>query len=149
MNAPKRFLVTLALVAGFSSLALFIRAAEPAPVPAAAAEMNEGKTKPKSITKVDRLKQLSDALGLTEEQKTQVGPLLQEEITALAALYADKTLDDAAKKAQGRELRDGFSAKVRALLTPEQQAKFDLLPKGKGKGSLGGMSGDLRKDDKK
>ena len=148
MNAPKRFLVTLALVAGFSTLALSTHAADPAPAPQAAAtvEMKEGKTK---VKMADKLKQLSDALGLTEEQKTKIGPLLLEETTALGALYADKTLDGAAKKAKGLELRDSFSAKVRALLTPEQQAKFDLLPKGTGKGSLGGMSGDLRKDDKK
>ena len=144
MNASKRFLTTLAIIASIFSLALPTRAADPAPT--AASGIKEGKSAAKIA---DRLKQLSDALGLTEEQKAKVGPLLLEESTALAALYADKSLDDAARKAKGVELRDGFSAKVRALLTPEQQAKFDLLPKGKGKGSLGGMSGDLRKDDKK
>ena len=143
MNASKRFLTTLAIIAGVFALALVARAADPAP---AASGIKEGKSAAKIA---DRLKQLSDALGLTEEQKNKVGPLLLEESTALAALYADKSLDDAARKAKGIELRDGFSAKVRALLTPDQQAKFDLLPKGKGKGSLGGMSGDLRKDDKK
>ena len=155
MNASKRLVVTLALAAGLFSTAFIARAAEPAAPPAAG--MKEGKGPgpggPRG-ERGDRLKHLSEMLGLTEEQKTKIGPILLEEAAALKAIYDDKAIEGPAKRVKAREVADSFSAKVRALLTPDQQAKFDLLPKGRrgpGMGKPGGPGGPdgMGGDDKK
>ncbi len=78
-----------------------------------------------------RLQQLAETLALTGEQKTQVAAVFQTEGEKLAALRADDSLRPRKKLKQFREIRESARAQIRAILTPEQQAKFDALPKPK------------------
>lgn len=68
----------------------------------------------------DRTDALTTMLGLSEAQQGQVRQVIQEHMTRRQAL-----------KEQLNALTQEQDAKIRALLTPEQQAKFDVWTKEK------------------
>ena len=138
MNALKRSLVTLALVAGVSSSSLFAQPPEGGPGGHAGDRRGPGMM----ANAGDRLKQLSEALGLTEEQKTQITPIITEEVAALKAIYDDKSLERDARREKMKTVRDSFAGKIEAILTPEQKAKFEKLKALRGPGGPGGPRKD-------
>jgi len=75
----------------------------------------------------DRMKMMSETLALTDAQKAQIKPILADEVAALKALKDDTATAEDAKRAKARDIRTAHAAKIRAVLTPEQQAKFDEM----------------------
>ncbi|MGH8650292.1 MAG: hypothetical protein ACREUP_13475, partial [Burkholderiales bacterium] len=71
--------------------------------------------------------QFSIGLGLTEQQKQQIVPMLKEELTQLEALKKNTSLSALKKVAQLRQQGVSFDEKLRPLLNPDQQAKFQAL----------------------
>ncbi len=140
MNALKRSLYTLALVAGVSASTLLAQPPEGGP-PA-----GERRGPGMMANAADRLKQLSEALGLTDEQKTQITPILTEEVAALKAIYDDKSLDRPAQREKMKAVRDSFAGKIEAILTPDQKAKFEKLKAMRGPG---GPRGDRKEKEEK
>ena len=141
MNVLKRSVLTLALVAGVSAPVVF---AQPPGAPAG----EKGERRGPSAA--DRFKEISEALGLTEEQKTQIKPIVTEEAAALAAIWQDKSLSREASREKAKAVRDSFGAKIEALLTPEQKTKWEGLKKMRGMGAgLGGLRGERKGEDKK
>ena len=68
------------------------------------------------------------SLNLTADQQKQVDAIMKDEKTSLDAVKADTTLEKDAKKTKSEEIRTAHHAQIRAVLTPEQQAKFDAMP---------------------
>ena len=75
----------------------------------------------------DKLNQLALELGLTEQQKQQIVPIVKEEIPKLEALKKDKTLSKEKKIEQLREIGNTIDGKITPLLNPEQQAKYKQM----------------------
>src|SRR5262249_16504674 len=75
----------------------------------------------------DLLKQVSTNLGLTEDQKQQVIPILKDEITHLGALKKDTSLTGLKKVERLREIGKSIDEKVSPLLNGDQKAKFQAL----------------------
>lgn len=75
---------------------------------------------------VQRLKEIADELELTEQQRTEIAPILKKEMADLAAL---RTSDEPRRKKAKRlkEITSQANAGIRALLEPEQQEKFDVI----------------------
>jgi len=71
-----------------------------------------------------RLDRLTTLLTLTDDQKSQIRPILVDEFTSMKAVKDDSTLADDAKKDKMKALNDDAKAKISALLTPDQQQKF-------------------------
>jgi hypothetical protein len=71
--------------------------------------------------------QFSIELGLTEEQKKQIVPILQEELKQLGELKKDTKLSGLQKVEALRKLGVSFDEKLRPLLNPEQQQKFQAM----------------------
>jgi Spy/CpxP family protein refolding chaperone len=69
-----------------------------------------------------RLAMLSRRFDLTEAQKQQVRPLLQDAIQQARSLHQDASLTPDQKMAKMRELHQGLRGKIEAILTPEQRA---------------------------
>ncbi len=68
-----------------------------------------------------------EPLNLTAEQKTKVEPIAKETQEQLAKLRTDQNLQGQARTDKMTQIVDDMRAKVRPLLTPEQQTKFDEL----------------------
>ncbi len=65
---------------------------------------------------------IDEAVTLKADQKTKIEAIYTKVAAAIAALPQDE------RQAKGRELRAAANKEIRALLTPEQQAKFDAMP---------------------
>ena len=94
--------------------------------------------------------QFSIELRLTEEQKKQIVPILQQELKQLGALKTDTKLSGVQKVEALRKLGVSFDEKISPLLNPDQQQKFQALrvadaaadPRGGGRpGAAEGESG--------
>ncbi len=85
-----------------------------------------------------RLQHMAQQLNLTDNQKAQIRPILQDEAQQIKALRSDTSLTHPQLRAKVQEIRQATRAKIEPLLTPEQVAK---LPK-PGTGNRGhGMHG--------
>ena len=72
-------------------------------------------------------KQLTKWLSLTKEQQAQADALYNDENAKLEALAGDYALSRAENEAKYSAIVKNFDDKLRALLTPEQQIKFDNI----------------------
>ncbi len=76
---------------------------------------------------VDLSNQFSLELGLTEQQKREIVPILKDELTQLQALKKNTALGALKKVEQLRQIGVSFDEKVKPLLNPEQQQKFQAM----------------------
>ncbi len=90
----------------------------------AAQAMGDPETKAKVQAK---LQELSTELNLTEDQKTQLKPVLQDEFKQLKAVHNDASLSPDQKKAKAAEIHDGAKSQMGSILTPEQQKKLAAM----------------------
>ncbi len=91
---------------------------------AQAQEKKEGRGRQ---TVEERMKQLSEALKLIDEQKAKLEPILKEEGEKLRAIFGDANASREEKGKKMQEARKDIAAKVKAVLTPEQAEKYEKL----------------------
>jgi hypothetical protein len=71
--------------------------------------------------------QFSMKLGLTEQQKQEIVPILKQELQQLEALKKDTSLNSLRKVERLREIGSSFDAKLKPLINAEQQQKYQAL----------------------
>jgi HlyD family secretion protein len=81
---------------------------------------------------------LTRQLQLTEEQQKKLDPILQDSRSQLIALRTSG-LPEAEQRSRGQRVREATRVKIRAILTPEQQARYDEMA-----GASGGAGGEGR-----
>ena len=74
-----------------------------------------------------QLKKLADYLGLTDDQKAQIKPILQGERQQIKTIRADTTLTPAQKQAKIKDIRNANRQQIMGILTPDQKAKLAAL----------------------
>lgn len=96
------------------------------------------------------------ALGLSADQETKWKEISQQQKAALDALRDDKTVAKEDRRAKMMDLMKQYADQHRAILTPDQQAKFDeILAKmrhrmerrGRGEGGKWKQNDEQPKDD--
>jgi hypothetical protein len=87
--------------------------------------------------------QFSIELGLTEQQKQQIVPMLDEEIKQLGALKKDTSLSGLKKLEQLRDIGASIDKKISPLLNAEQQPKFQQMREGLRRRMLVKMAGEV------
>ena len=76
---------------------------------------------------IDVSNQFSVQLGLTEQQKQQIVPILKDELTRLGELKKSTTLTAVKKVEQLRQMGGSFDEKLKPLLNPDQRTKFQEM----------------------
>ena len=71
--------------------------------------------------------QFSIELGLTEQQKQQIVPILKQAAPQLEALKKNTSLKPLQKIEQLKQIADSVDSKLTPLLNPEQQQKFQAI----------------------
>jgi periplasmic protein CpxP/Spy len=74
-----------------------------------------------------QLEMLTKRLNLTPDQVTQVKAIDDDTMKQAQAVRADTSLSRDDKRAKMMSLHKGAQDKIRALLTPDQQTKYDAL----------------------
>jgi Spy/CpxP family protein refolding chaperone len=74
-----------------------------------------------------KLQKLASDLNLTDDQKTQLKPILQGEVQQLKAVHSDASLSDEQKGAKMKEIHAGAKSQINTILTPEQQQKLAAM----------------------
>ena len=70
------------------------------------------------------LQMLTEKLNLTDEQRTKLKPILQDQAQQVKAVHDDTSLSQEQKSSKMKALHASFRDQINAVLTPEQQAKF-------------------------
>jgi hypothetical protein len=73
------------------------------------------------------INQFSTNLGLTEQQRQQIVPILKEEIKQLEALKKDASLSAVRKVERVREIGSSIDERLKPLINPGQQQKLQAL----------------------
>jgi len=71
--------------------------------------------------------QFSIELGLTQQQKQQIVPMLKQAAPQLAALKKNTSLKPLQKIEQLKQIADSVDTKITPLLNPDQQQKFQAI----------------------
>jgi periplasmic protein CpxP/Spy len=83
---------------------------------------------PETKAKVQaKLQELSTELNLTDDQKTQLKPVLQDEFKQLKAVKSDASLSPDQKKTKAAEIHEGAKSQMGSILTPEQKQKLAAM----------------------
>ena len=77
----------------------------------------------------ERLKTLTEKLGLSEEQQGKIKTIFATNAPKAKALREDAALSQEDKRAKMGELRKAEAEEIRAVLTPEQQEKMKAMRK--------------------
>ena len=75
----------------------------------------------------DRFQRIAAELQLTEAQKQELKPILQDEAQKLKNVRAETGLSRRQKRAQLIQIRQDLLARVKPILTPDQLAKWQKL----------------------
>jgi protein CpxP len=70
------------------------------------------------------LEWLSKELNLTDEQKAQVKPILDEQSKQMRATQEDTSLTQDQKREKMKQIHQTTHSQINGVLTPEQQKKF-------------------------
>jgi len=88
------------------------------------------------------LKRLTDQLGLTADQQTQIKPIVDTFVKTVQDLRADTTLTQEDRMAKMKEARETEMTGIKAVLTPDQQAKLaEMQEKMHNRGHRGDAAG--------
>ena len=77
-----------------------------------------------TISPEAHLQMLSEKLNLTEDQKTKLKPIFQDQAQQLKAVSDDPSLTPEQKAAKKKAIHETTHDQINAVLTPEQQEKF-------------------------
>jgi hypothetical protein len=75
----------------------------------------------------EALNTFSIALGLTEQQKQQIAPIIKQEMPQLEALKKNTSMDRLKKIEEVKKIGGSVDAKIMPILNPEQQQKYTRL----------------------
>ena len=76
-----------------------------------------------------QLGRLSETLNLTDDQKGQIRPILEDRRQKMQSLRADSSLAADDKRAKMRDIFEDSNSRIRAVLNDAQKQKFDEMQK--------------------
>jgi Spy/CpxP family protein refolding chaperone len=126
----RRYVLRVAVLAiGVTALsALSAMAQDPAapPPPPPPGQAGPGRGGPGGM-RGNQVDFLTKQLNLTPDQATQVKAIDADSMKQMSAVREDTSVAQQDKRAKMMDIRKASQGKIRALLTPDQQTKFDAL----------------------
>jgi len=75
----------------------------------------------------ERLERLTEALSLTPDQQAKIKAIFLASRPQAKAAKENNTISERDRRLQLRAIREADGTQIRAILTPEQQAKWDAM----------------------
>jgi protein CpxP len=120
---PAKKIIVWSLVLGGLFVCHFSRAQDAATnAPVAGAATNQ----PPPIRRVPPV-DIAKILGLTDDQKAKVLPILDAQRQQITALVQDATLSPDDRRAKIKAVRDNTASQLKAILTPDQFQKWQRM----------------------
>jgi len=91
-----------------------------------------------AMTRRPNVDKMAKDLGLDEAQTTKFKAALEEQLKTARDLRSATNSTPEEKRAKAKAMRDATTAKVKAILTPEQFAKYEEMMPGLRRGGPGG-----------
>lgn len=114
---------TFLLIAGVAVLILLgIRLLAAAPLP-----QYGGRRMHKPMTPEEQLARMTKQLKLTDDQQSKIRPILEEQHNKMMDLRQDTSMSREDRFAKFREVRQESMEKIKPILTPEQQKKWEKI----------------------
>lgn len=85
--------------------------------------------KDQAAREANRLKHLTEVLGLSADQQAKLATIFQNQATQLKALRDDDSLNRKERRQKARAIEEQGRKDILAILTPDQQKKFAAMPK--------------------
>jgi periplasmic protein CpxP/Spy len=124
----KKFSITVLLLAFAAGLIIISQTSHALQTAPAAQEQGaSGGHANEAMTPESRLQMLTEKLNLTEDQQAKLKPILEDESKQMRTLHDDTSLAPRDKRAKMKELHESFTEKINAVLTPDQQAKWNQM----------------------
>ncbi|MBV9866037.1 MAG: hypothetical protein JO316_11845 [Abitibacteriaceae bacterium] len=79
------------------------------------------------LSPAQRLEMMAKTLSLTEPQKAQVKTIQDEMMPKMQAIRQNTSLSPEQRRAQMQPLRTEMQTKIKQILTPEQQPKYEAM----------------------
>lgn len=121
MKATKTILIAALAMGAMLACSSPLRAQDAANTPPA------GERPPGGLRGAQSIDRLTKMLNLTDAEKPQVQAALDEMSKKVGELRADTSLSKEDRRTKMKEIREAFRAKMKAILTPEQFAKFEKM----------------------
>jgi periplasmic protein CpxP/Spy len=158
MNVVHKFTIAVCTLALLGTMAFAQETAPPqntAPAQTPPATGPHGKRGMHRDPVAMRLQMMSQKLNLTDDQKTKIQPILQNEIQQVRAIHQNTSLSADQQKAQIQKVHQDTRDQVKQILTPEQVAEMGKAPgkgpnmaqRGAGHDPLAAMSKNLNLTD--
>lgn len=96
---------------------------------AKAQDTNTQRTGRRGASVEQRVDRLSTELNLTDEQKTKVTALFQDQAKQMRAMRQDTSLSREDRRAKMRTMREDTDKKMKTILTPDQEKKWQQMRK--------------------
>lgn len=138
MKSPVKFIITLLAIGVMASMPTLRAQDDKAPPAEGQKGGRRGGGRGPSVEQ--QVTRMDEALTLTADQKTKITAILTKAQEDIQALPQDQ------RREKGMEIRQTAMKDVRALLTPEQQTKFDAMPQQGPGGRRGGGGAGKKKD---
>ncbi|MFI5357523.1 MAG: hypothetical protein ACHQ4G_09325 [Opitutales bacterium] len=85
--------------------------------------------KDQAAHEASRLKHLTEVLGLSADQQAKLAAIFQNQGAQLKALRDDDALSRKERRQKARAIEEQGRKDILAVLTPDQQKKFEAMPK--------------------
>ncbi|MBN2506856.1 MAG: hypothetical protein JXQ71_09200 [Verrucomicrobia bacterium] len=92
-----------------------------------AVEGRSEKSKGRTEGRADRIEMMTKELNLNESQVEKLKAVQQENMTKMREMRKDTSLTREQRNEKMRALMEGYQAKLKAILTPEQSEKWQKL----------------------
>lgn len=129
MKTLKLTIAAAAILAAFGGTYQLASAEQEAMQPMGQGKQNCSPGKHHRMGPGAQLDRMTAALGLTQEQRLKILPILDQRFTEKAAIWKDGNLTRNQRQTKMMALRDAYHGKISALLTPEQRTKADEMRK--------------------
>jgi hypothetical protein len=73
------------------------------------------------------VQKMGEKLNLTDQQKTQITPIIADRQQKLQALRADTSMERPEKAQKARQIFQDSDTKIKAVLTDEQKQKYEVM----------------------
>jgi periplasmic protein CpxP/Spy len=96
-----------------------------------------------------RTEMLTKELKLTSDQQPKVLDVLKSEQSQMQSLWSDNSTAQDDRRSKMMDIHKASNDQIRALLTPDQQKKFDTMQARHGQGHQGGQDNAAPSDSQK